>query len=268
MKYLALFFLVFTVHAAAGPKLYVFDCGTGYLDSLDMFDLKPEDSNVRQLFIPCYLISHEKGTLFFDGGLPKASVGAAPPEPGQGPGMGYDRWVIDQLADMGVKPADITYTAFSHLHFDHAGAAGEMAGSTVIMQQAEWDKAFDGDNDYIDPRLFIGLKTAKLKFIDGDYDVFGDGSVRLIATPGHTPGHQSLLLMLENTGPVMLSGDLYHTQANRALRRVPKFNTNPEQTLASMDKMDRVLAETGATLWIGHDKEFADTLKKAPAYYD
>jgi N-acyl homoserine lactone hydrolase len=268
IKYLAASLLLLSFHSAAGPKLYVFDCGTTHLENLDMFNLKPEESDVRELFIPCYLIRHDNGILFWDGGLPKAVVGTRPDENTQGPTMRYDRWIIDQLADMDLSPAAITHVAYSHLHFDHVGAANELVANTVLMQQAEWDKAFDAGHDFVDPRLFEGLKAVKLKMIEGDFDVFGDGSVRLIYTPGHTPGHQSLLVMLENTGPVVLSGDLYHTRANRALRRVPAFNYNAEQTLESMDKMDKLLAETGATLWIEHDKELADTLKKAPAYYD
>lgn len=268
-RYLALCCL-FTVslQSLAGPKLYVFDCGATRLDSLDMFNIKPEESDVRELFIPCYMIQHEKGILFWDAGLPQALVGVQPPESAQGPVTQYDRWVIDQLADMGLGPADITHVAFSHLHFDHAGAANDLVDSTVLMQKAEWDKAFSDEVEFVDSRLFAGLREANVQIIEGDYDVFGDGSVQLIYTPGHTPGHQSLLVVLDNTGPVMLSGDLYHTRANRTLRRVPKFNYDAEQTLQSMDKLDKVLADTGATLWIEHDKELADTLKKAPAFYD
>lgn len=120
----------------------------------------------------------------------------------------------------------------------------------------------------MDTSLFDGLKGAKITFIDGDHDVFGDGSVRLIYAPGHTAGHQVLLVSLENSGKLLLSGDLYHTRANRALRRVPTFNVDPEQTLASMDKVEKLLVDESAVLWIEHDKALADTLKKAPLYYD
>jgi N-acyl homoserine lactone hydrolase len=268
MKYVVFILLCFSTHAIAGPKLYVFDCGTARLESLEMFNIKPEESDVRELFVPCYIIRHDDGILFWDGGLPKAVVGTEPVANAEGPVMRYERWIIDQLADMGLSPADMTFVAFSHLHFDHAGAANELVDTTVLMQQAEWDNAFAEGNEYVDTSLFDGLKKADLKFIEGDYDVFGDGSVRLIYTPGHTPGHQSLLVILDDTGPIVLSGDLYHTQANRKLRRVPGFNYNADQTLESMDKMDQLLEETGATLWIEHDKALADTLKKAPAYYD
>jgi|AntAceMinimDraft_5_1070358.scaffolds.fasta_scaffold00225_22 glyoxylase-like metal-dependent hydrolase (beta-lactamase superfamily II) len=257
-----------SLHVTAGPKLYVFDCGSVQVDSLEMFNIKPEESDVRDLFVPCYIVRHDDGILFWDAGLPKGVVGTEPAADAEGPIMRYERWIIDQLADMGLSPADITYVAFSHLHFDHAGAANELAASTVLMQRAEWEKAFDPGHEFVDTSLIEGLKSANLKIVEGDYDVFGDGLVRLIYTPGHTPGHQSLLVILDNTGPVVLSGDLYHTRANQELRRVPGFNYNAEQTLQSMDKMDQLLKETGATLWIEHDKALADTLNKAPAYYD
>ncbi|MEZ5570838.1 MAG: N-acyl homoserine lactonase family protein [Halioglobus sp.] len=270
MKYLLGIFMLVSIHAVAGPKLYVFDCGTVRLSSLEMFNIKPDESSVRELFIPCYVIKHEKGVLFWDGGLPKTIADAAAPvsDAASGSTMNYQRWIVDQLAEIGLSPADLDYVSYSHLHFDHAGAANQLVANTVILQQAEWDAAFEPGHAFVDPTLIEGLKTAKLKLIEGDYDVFGDGSVRMIYSPGHTPGHQSLLVSLDNTGLVMLSGDLYHTRANRKLRRVPTFNDNAEQTLASMDKVEKLLADTGATLWIEHDKELADTLKKAPAFYD
>ncbi len=267
-RYFFLLLLIATAHATAGPRLYVMDCGELTPDSMEMFGLSDSDTPVRQLFVPCYLVRHEQGLLFWDGGLPHSVAQAEGVVTIEGGSMVYERWVMDQLADMGVAPEDITYAAFSHLHFDHAGAANALVKSEIIMQRKEWDAAFGEDAQYVDTSLFDGLKEASLTFIDGDHDVFGDGSVRLIFTPGHTPGHQVLLLDLENTGEILLSGDLYHTRANRTLRRVPSFNINATQTLASMDKVEKLLEKRGATLWIEHDKALADTLRMAPLYYD
>jgi glyoxylase-like metal-dependent hydrolase (beta-lactamase superfamily II) len=264
---IVLLFLV-TLPAVAGPKLYVFDCGTVRFESLAMFNLTPEESSVRELFVPCYLIRHKDGILLWDAGLPKSVADAGEPVPFAGGSMTYERWIVDQLADMDITPADITHAAYSHLHFDHAGAANAMVANTVLMQQAEWDAAFDGSQEFIDPSLIEGLKQAKITFLNGDHDVFGDGSVRLVYAPGHTPGHQVLLVTLDNMGPVLISGDLYHTRANRALRRAPTFNYDAEQTFVSMDAVEQLLIDSGATLWIEHDKALADTLRKAPAYYD
>jgi N-acyl homoserine lactone hydrolase len=268
MKYLAAILIFVSSQAFAGPKLYVFDCGLLNLDSLEIFNLKEGESSVREMFVPCYLIEHENGRLLWDGGLPKSVADAEEPVSIDIGTMVYKRWIVDQLADMDITPCDVTHVAYSHLHFDHVGAANFFVKSNVIMQRKEWDAAFGGESEVVDMTLFDALKDEDVSFIDGDYDVFGDGSVKLIYTPGHTPGHQVLLITLENTGQVLLSGDLYHTRANRSLRRAPTFNYDAEQTLESMTKIEQLLSENGAALWIEHDKALADTLKMAPQFYD
>jgi len=260
--------LVVSTTAFAQPKLYVFDCGILYLDNVAIFNLKEDETSVRELFVPCYLVEHDKGLLFWDGGLPLAVAQAEGRVALEGGTMAYERSVIDQLADMDIKPSDVGYAAFSHLHFDHVGVANAFSGSNVLMQKTEWDAAFGGDSGFVDTTLFEELKNSELTILEGDHDVFGDGSVRIIYTPGHTPGHQALLVNLKNTGPVILSGDLYHFRANRSLRRAPTFNFDAAMTLDSMDRIEALITETGATLWIEHDKALADTLRKAPEFYD
>jgi glyoxylase-like metal-dependent hydrolase (beta-lactamase superfamily II) len=104
--------------------------------------------------------------------------------------------------------------------------------------------------------------------LEGDHDVFGDGSVTIIATPGHTPGHQSLLVKLQKTGALVLSGDAVHFKSNWDNRVVPSINPDKDKTLASMQRIADVLAKEKAQLWINHDKAQHDSLKKAPGYYD
>lgn len=256
--------------ALAGPKLYVFDCGLINLSGVKMFGLKDDQTSVRELFVPCYLIEHGKDRLLWDTGLPLSAAGQGLIKLDDGGSIVYERSIVDQLAAMGVKPADVTYVAFSHLHTDHAGGANAFAGSKVLMQKAEWDSALAGNPEFEPSAVFAKLKETdtRLTIIDGDYDVFGDGSVKLIYAPGHTPGHQTLLIQLDETGPLMLSGDLYHFRESRKLRAVPTFNYDAAQSLQSIDKVEALLKATGATLWIEHDKALADTLKKAPQFYD
>jgi N-acyl homoserine lactone hydrolase len=260
--------LMLSASALAAPKLYVFDCGLLRLADVSMFGLTAEETPVRELFVPCYLVEHEQGLLFWDGGLPLGVAQADGPVALDDGEMIYERSVIEQLADLGIAPADIRYAAFSHLHFDHVGAADAMAGAHVLIQRAEWETAFGDEPGFVDASLFGRLKDARMTLLDGDHDVFGDGRVQLISTPGHTPGHQVLLVDLENTGPILLSGDLYHFRESRALRRAPLFNFDANQTFDSMDKVEALLEARGATLWIEHDKALADTLRMAPEYYD
>ena len=120
-----------------------------------------------------------------------------------------------------------------------------------------------------DPANYSDLKTSKTILLDKDeWDVFGDGSVVIKSTPGHTPGHNVLFLKLKKTGPVVLSGDLYHYPEERTLNRLPVADFNKEQTAASRAELERYLKRTGAQLWIEHDIIANAKLKKAPAFYE
>lgn len=264
--------------AAAGAetpealKLYVFDCGAIRFDDVASFGLSNQETPVRELFVPCYLIEHGSGDdvrrLLFDAGLPPDIAGQGEVEPEPGMRLAYARSLEDQLSDLGLAPADVELVAFSHLHFDHVGSANLFAASTLLIQAPDFEAGFDDPDPRLFPMpLYAALKESPRVLLNGDHDVFGDGRVRLISAPGHTPGHQTLLLDLEETGPVLLSGDLYHFRESRALRRVPVFNSDADQTLASMTRIEALLEAEGATLWIEHDKTLADTLRKAPAFY-
>jgi len=104
--------------------------------------------------------------------------------------------------------------------------------------------------------------------IDGDYDVFGDGTVRILKAPGHTPGHSVLELTLKKAGVVILSGDLYHVHKNRTFQRVPIFNYDRADTLASIDRIERIVKNTKAHFVVQHDPTDLQTLPKFPAYLD
>ena len=267
MKTAIALIVCFVCSAAFGsPKLYLFDCGSLAVPDVTEFGLKPDETPVRELFVPCYLIEHDKGKLLWDTGLPLGAAGKGEVKLDDG-SMTYNRSIVDQLAAMHIAPRDLT-VAFSHLHFDHAGGANAFADSKVLMQKAEWDAALANYPEF-EPKVFDKLKNnTNVTIIDGDYDVFGDGSVRIVYAPGHTPGHQALLVNLQNTGPIVLSGDLYHFRESRTLRRVPTFNFDKVESLQSIDKVEALIKKTGATLWIEHDKALADTLKKAPQFYD
>lgn len=258
-------------HAAwANPKLYVFDCGTISMNDVSAFGLSNEETEVRELFVPCYLIENGDKRLFWDGGLPIGLAGMGPQQEENGMGLMYARSVVEQLADIGVTPQDINFAAYSHFHFDHVGAANVFAAATLLINENEWDAAFLNahENPIFDKKLYAELENSPKVLLQAEHDVFGDGSVIIVPAPGHTPGHQVLLVNLANTGPIVLSGDLYHFEFSRRMRRVPTFNTDADQTLASMQKIEALLESSGAVLWIEHNKALADTLKKSPEFYD
>jgi len=269
---LGIFFALIPTAASAEDedvRLFVFDCGLIGATDISMFNLTNDETPVRELFVPCYLIEHPAGRMIWDAGLPLAMAGAGRIEQEGGVYMTYERSLIDQLADMEITPADVDLVAFSHMHYDHVGAANAFSQSTLLIQDTEQEAAFvNVTNPVFQPDLYMDLKDSDMEILTGDHDVFGDGSVVIISAPGHTPGHQVLLVRLANTGPLVLSGDLYHFQMSRKLRRAPTFNTDAAATFRSMDKVEALIKAEGATLWIEHEKALADTLKMAPAYYD
>jgi len=180
------------------------------------------------------------------------------------------RRLLPQLAALGYQPKDITYLAMSHYHADHTANANLFAGSTWIVQQAEYDVMFgDKQVGILSRDTFSDLKNSKrITLNNADYDVFGDGKVVIKTAPGHTPGHQMLFLRLAKFGPLLLGGDLYHLPEERTLDRVPTFDTDPAMTRATRKKVDGFLKETGAKFWIQHDPATYGPLKKAPQYYD
>jgi glyoxylase-like metal-dependent hydrolase (beta-lactamase superfamily II) len=175
-----------------------------------------------------------------------------------------------QLAELGYSPSDITYLALSHYHYDHTANANEFASATWLVRQVEREAMFaERPPGTTQPSTFSALHDSKTLILKSDeHDVFGDGAVIIKSAPGHTPGHQVLYLKLAKTGPVVLSGDLYHYPEERALDRVPTFEFNQEQTRATRVAIDAFLKKTGAQLWIQHDFYGNAKLKKSPSFYE
>lgn len=251
-------------------RLYVFE--NGFIRGLDtkLFNLAREEVKEPDFVNSSYLIVHPRGTLQFDsGGIPDSQFKAdgAPVTEGV---MSATKPLMPQLAAAGYKPGDITYFALSHYHSDHTGNANAFAGSTWIAQKADRDFMFgDKPEGIIQPATYSALKSAKTRVLDNEgLDVFGDGTVRLIPTPGHTPGHQVLLVRLPKRGPVLLAGDLYHYPEERTKGTTPTFEFNADQSKASRAKVEALLKQTKAELWIEHDMATHAKLPKSPAYVE
>jgi glyoxylase-like metal-dependent hydrolase (beta-lactamase superfamily II) len=262
--------LVLSAQAPTTPRIYVFD--NGHIRGLDtkLFNFTREEIKEPDFVNVSYLIVHPKGTLMFDaGGIPDADFKADGTPITEGV-ITASRQLKPQLAAAGYRPSDITYFAMSHYHSDHTANANDFAGATWIVQKAERDYMFqEKPTGIIRPAHYDKLKTAQTKILDDeDFDVFGDGAVVIKSAPGHTPGHQVVYVKLAKTGPVLLSGDLYHYPEEIATGRVPTFESNPEQSKVTRAKIATFLEETGTTLWIEHDIATHDKLPRAPAYVD
>jgi glyoxylase-like metal-dependent hydrolase (beta-lactamase superfamily II) len=247
-------------------RMYRLDCGNLDFDNLAAFsDTGAFDGQPRKLVASCMLIGHPKGWLLWDTGLPKDLVGTEKRDEGFGVTMRLKKSIVDQLKDIDLTPADITYVAFSHAHFDHTGQANDFANATWIWQKAE--KAWatqEKPHMTVNPASFSKYKEAKENVIEGDYDVFGDGTVRIISAPGHTPGHQSLLVSFPDQ-KWLISGDIYHQTDSREKQLVPTFNTNRADTESSMHRIEQLAKNYNAKLYIQHEK---NDIAKLPAFPD
>jgi N-acyl homoserine lactone hydrolase len=199
-------------------RLYVLDCGKITPASVEAYGLKPSEMANTNMVTPCFLIVHPRGSLIWDTGEIPDSAFKDGVSPQKLNAFTVDRPLLPQLAAIGYTPANITYLALSHYHGDHVANASLFAGSTWIVQKGDRDPILaprPAEQPAVgrvpDPKYFEGLANSKTVLLNGeDHDVFGDGTVVIKSTPGHTPGHQSLFLKLANTGNVLLAGDLYH----------------------------------------------------------
>jgi glyoxylase-like metal-dependent hydrolase (beta-lactamase superfamily II) len=252
------------------PRLYIFDCGVLKRGEPTSYGLTRSQVGSTDFSDPCYLVVHPRGTLLWDVGIipdDQIKPGGVEQTAARGTNVAT-RTLRSQLKELGYTPRDITYLAISHGHADHVANANEYAGATLLIQAAEWNVIF-GDaqrkQDFF--ANYSALEHSKTNKLNGDYDVFGDGTVVLKSTPGHTPGHQSLFLRLARTGPILLTGDLYHYKAERELKTF-RIEDNVEQTRHSRLAIDELLQKTGGQLWIQHDILTNATLKKSPQFYD
>ena len=274
---LAVFTLCVAIQAAPPPppsvRVYIFDCGNFNLNDPGRYSLKREEMKTTLMSVACFLVAHPKGTLMWDVGvIPDANLASGMPLTQKLPiGSAYaSRSLGSQLSAIGYSPADITYLALSHFHFDHTANANMFAGATWLVRQKERDLMF---SDPPDPRAtvanFSALKNSKTVIVkDNEHDVFGDGTVVLKSAPGHSPDHQVLFVKMAKTGPVVISGDLYHYPEELKLDRLPAADFNPEQTVASRKVIDAFIKKQRAQFWIQHDYTANAKRKKAPAFYE
>ncbi|UPT62311.1 MAG: N-acyl homoserine lactonase family protein [Hyphomonadaceae bacterium JAD_PAG50586_4] len=255
---------------APAVQLYALDCGRINVSDAGMFsDDGSLNGQSRDLVDPCFLIRHPDGDLLWDAGLPDGVADAPNATVVEGPfTLRVPTRLADQLTQLQLTPADIEFISFSHSHFDHVGNAGLFTTATWLVDADERAWMFRDEARAAEEFALIApLENAPTRQLegDGDTDVFGDGSVTIVQTPGHTPGHNVLLVRLPNAGPVLLTGDMWHMSESRERRLVPAFNVDRGQTLASMDKVEALAAETGARVVRQHVAEDFEALPVFPA---
>jgi glyoxylase-like metal-dependent hydrolase (beta-lactamase superfamily II) len=250
---------------AQNVQFYAMDCGR--FDSMDLSafsDTGEYDHQTGSLADPCFLIHHPKGWLLWDTGLADSYVGH-PVQASNGTVLSRSQSLVSELEMLNLTPADITYVGFSHFHSDHTGNANLFVSSTWLIQRKEFEFANSTPTPVgVDPKTFSDYQKAKIHLLDGDFDVFGDGTVRILFAPGHTPGHQILLVKLRQKGYIILAGDLYQRKQSEKDRLVPDYNTSRAETLASMDRVERLARNLNATVIAQHSMEDFATLPKYP----
>ena len=236
------------------------DCGTAQAPTavnLRFSDTYAYGGLKVQFVFSCYLIKHGDRYLLWDTGHSMKAPNVAPKVS-----------VVDQLAQLGVKPEQIQYVGISHYHADHTGQVASFPQSTLLIGRGDWEAVAN-------PKPAPGVNAApfahwisgggKVEPLPADKDVFGDGSVIILSTPGHTPGHRSLLVKLNDMGNVLISGDLVHFHENYETNGVPWFNVSRADTLASIDRFKKLAANFKATVIIQHDARDVGKLPAFPA---
>ena len=249
-----------TLAQAPDMSLTRLDCGTS--DAPRVVNQQYSDTYslgaLKVLFtFSCYLVKHGDDYLLWDTGEPMNEPNLAPKVS-----------IVDQLAKLNLKPEQIKYVGISHYHGDHTGQVGSFPKATLLMGKGDWD-AVSNPKPAADIRVTTFASwikgESKVEPVPLDKDVFGDGRVIMLYTPGHTPGHHSLLVKLPTMGTVFLSGDIAHFHENYETNGVPLNNVDRAQTLASLDRAKKIVAGTKGTLILPHDARDIDKLPAFPA---
>lgn len=246
-------------------KLHIFSGGEVIVNNLELFSQDTTyHGQSKKLADPFYIIQHPKGNLIWDAGLPESLIGQEPfTDPSGAFTVSRKDSLNNQLNSIGLKVADIKYIALSHNHFDHIGHANYFKNATWLVQENEYDFFRSDAVKKNNINLFNSVKElTNPKKLNGDYDVFGDGTVVIKYTPGHTIGHQSLYLNIGLEKPIILIGDLYHFEENRLHKRVPIFNHDVKKTINSMDNIEKFAKDKGAEIIIQHSPNDFKKVKK------
>lgn len=260
-KNLVLLASVFTVFSAwaqapAEVTLTRLECGNGFNDQRRFSDSFAYSNPSVPFTFSCYVIKHGSDYMVWDTGYLPGSTPSATNKP-----------IAELLAQINVKPDQVKFVGISHFHADHSGQLAPFVNATLLIGKGDWDginanPPMAGAN-VAGFKEWMGATTRKVKPLTADEDVFGDGSVLVFRTPGHTPGHTAVLVRLKEKGPVVLLGDAAHFHENYESNGVPGFNYDRAQTIASLERIKAIERNLKATVIIQHDPR---DIGKLPAF--
>ncbi len=261
-----------TISQKPDIRLYTLDCGNITMrDGYDFSDIGYYQHKTLYFSDPCFLIKHPKGWMLWDTGIGDKYYQHPLNDNSHGYILNEPKTFISQLHELGLEPNDIRYLGLSHTHWDHTGNANLFQGPTTwLLQRSEYT---DLQNKYPLSKeqndsfasVIQSDRVHKL-LLNGDYDVYGDGTLVILYTPGHTIGHQSLKITLPKSGVIILPGDLYHTRQAFQHELVPSYNYNRADTLASMKRIEGILAINKGRLIVQHDDKDIKSLPQIPNY--
>lgn len=255
---------------ATALRLYTLDCGRIDFDDLSAFaDTGEHDGENETMPVSCFLLHHGTDWLLWDAGLGDEIAASPSGRTVVGLHFRVPHTLASQLAALGLTPGNIRYVALSHLHADHSGNARLFPDATFLISPTELAWASTTPPPYgVRADAVAAVKLGRIQPVPGDLDVFGDGTVRMLSTPGHTPGHHSLLVQLLNTGTVILTGDVAHFQRNYDDALVPTGNVSRADTLASIGRLKGLGAHYHARVIIQHGMGVFDSLPHLPRFFD
>ncbi|MBX6762284.1 MAG: N-acyl homoserine lactonase family protein [Rubrobacteraceae bacterium] len=257
-------------------RLYFLECGS-LKTQVQYIKMNQGLGDPYEIPVPFFLITHPRGNVLFDGGNALEVARDARAHWGvvvdaYEPVMSEDDFVVNQLQRLDIDPASVRYVVQSHLHLDHSGAIGHFPNAEYVVQRRELEYAYTPDwfqkTAYIRPDFD---KDVRWLFLDGPnddgYDLFGDGTIKTLFTPGHAPGHTSLVVTLEGEGPMMLTADACYTMDHYEEKALPGLIHSAADVAYSVRKIHREVDRLGATVVTGHDPDAWPKFKKAPEYY-
>ena len=254
----------------ADHELHVLDCGTLTFPRSGIYFNGGDE--IITVPIPAYLIKHPKGNVVYDTGFPLECV-TDPPHFEEAlsayqVGMTRDNHIVEQVKAAGVDEDAVTYVVQTHLHFDHVGAIGHFRDSEFLVHRDDWDYAHDADwfIDFAYPKADIDRDGVRWRFLDeldttNEYDVFGDGRIRLVQSPGHSPGMLSLIAKLDDS-TVMLTGDAVVTIDHWRDEALPFFLDGPACAKSTHRLVQIAEDEQIEHVFFGHDLAQQASLEK------